>query len=104
MKNILVVIVLLIISQMLGAISKDVLPVVNGPNDCGGYENPLIDNIFSSTDLKNTNKCGKVEFEQIEQKMKFSEAKGPFEISSEPRMCCGQKLKGLKNHNLSEDK
>ncbi len=58
MKNILVVLVLLVASQVLVALAQDVNPELNGPNDCGDLRKPAIEKIFSSAKSEEDNKCG----------------------------------------------
>lgn len=58
MKNILVVLVMLVASQVLVALAQDMNPEFNGPNDCGGLRKPIIEKIFSSANSEEDNKCG----------------------------------------------
>lgn len=88
MKQIIVVLVMLFVSQILVAEVQDVNPAFSGPNDCEGIRRPLIGRIFSSVGSGENNRCGNIQEPEKSILRVPRERKSPFELSSDIIMCC----------------
>jgi len=99
MKNIIIVLMLLLASQILVAYAQDVSPELNGPNDCGALRKPIIARIFSLPKSEEDSKCGAI-VEPEKPKMIESKDRG-----SNPKICnfagaCGEVDYNKKNSQI----
>ncbi len=101
MKNILVVLVLLVASQILVAVAQDINPELNGPNDCG-LRKPVIEKIFSSSKSEEDNKCGII-VDPEKSKLVESKNKEKFPL---PEICfdCGNEDNDDINSQIIKEK